>query len=137
VRPEGLHRLKKCNDLRGTRTRDIPACSIAPQPSTLPRGTSAAIWSITKFGPTAHRHPRSSPLSASMHRSLSFCHSLNSSSLLRGCSAPPAILPRSPQLVSKWWPFSFDFNRGKRKVGLVGDDSNAVLVKKNPGENEM
>jgi hypothetical protein len=36
VRPEGLGKLKKIN-LSGTRTRDLPACSIVPQPTTLPR----------------------------------------------------------------------------------------------------
>jgi hypothetical protein len=34
---EGLGKLKKLNNLTGTRTRDLPDCSIAPQPSTLPR----------------------------------------------------------------------------------------------------
>jgi hypothetical protein len=34
---EGLDRLKEFNELIGIRTRDFPACSIAPQPSTLPR----------------------------------------------------------------------------------------------------
>jgi hypothetical protein len=33
---EGLGQLKKFSDLIGNRTRDLPACSIAPQPSTLP-----------------------------------------------------------------------------------------------------
>jgi hypothetical protein len=37
VRLEGLGKLKKSNDLIGNRSRDIPACSIVPQPSTLPR----------------------------------------------------------------------------------------------------
>jgi hypothetical protein len=37
VRLEGLGKLKNINDLIGTRTRDIPVCSIVPQPSTLPR----------------------------------------------------------------------------------------------------
>jgi hypothetical protein len=39
VRLEGLGKLKK-NYLIGTRTRDLPACSIVPQPTTLPR----ALW---------------------------------------------------------------------------------------------
>jgi hypothetical protein len=34
---EGLGKLKKSNDLIGTRTRDLPACGIVPQPTTLPR----------------------------------------------------------------------------------------------------
>jgi hypothetical protein len=37
MRLEGLGKLKKINDVIGTRTRDLPACSIAPQPSTLAR----------------------------------------------------------------------------------------------------
>jgi hypothetical protein len=36
VRLEGLGQLKNSNDLIGTRTRDLPACSIVPQPTTLP-----------------------------------------------------------------------------------------------------
>jgi hypothetical protein len=36
VRLEGLGKLKK-NPLIGTRTCDLPACSIVPQPTTLPR----------------------------------------------------------------------------------------------------
>jgi hypothetical protein len=36
LRLEGLGKLRKSNDLIGTRTRDLPSCSIAPQPSTLP-----------------------------------------------------------------------------------------------------
>jgi hypothetical protein len=37
VRLEGLGKLKKNIDLIGIRTRDLPACSIVPQPTTLPR----------------------------------------------------------------------------------------------------
>jgi hypothetical protein len=29
--------MKKSNDITGNRTRDLPACSIVPQPTTLPR----------------------------------------------------------------------------------------------------
>jgi hypothetical protein len=36
VQLEGLSQLK-VNSLIGTRTRELPACSIAPQPSTLSR----------------------------------------------------------------------------------------------------
>jgi hypothetical protein len=36
VRLEGLGQLKKVH-LMGTRTRDLPVCSIVPQPTTLPR----------------------------------------------------------------------------------------------------
>jgi hypothetical protein len=34
---EGLGKLKKLNYLIGFRTRDLPASSIVPQPTTLPR----------------------------------------------------------------------------------------------------
>jgi hypothetical protein len=37
VRLEGLGQLKKSNELIGIRTRDLPACDIVPQPTTLPR----------------------------------------------------------------------------------------------------
>jgi hypothetical protein len=33
----GINSIEKPNDLMGTRTRDLPACSIVPQPITLPR----------------------------------------------------------------------------------------------------
>jgi hypothetical protein len=38
VRPEGLSELKKILHLIGSQIRDLPACSIVPQPTTLPRG---------------------------------------------------------------------------------------------------
>jgi hypothetical protein len=44
MRLEGLGKLKKSNDLIGIRTRDLPACSVVPQPTTLPR---APIITIT------------------------------------------------------------------------------------------
>jgi hypothetical protein len=45
LRLEGLGQLKKFNDLIGNRTRVFPACSIVPQPSTLPDGKSERrIW---------------------------------------------------------------------------------------------
>jgi hypothetical protein len=43
---EGLSNLKKFSDLLGTRTDDLPACSIVPQLSTLPCAT------IFLIGPT-------------------------------------------------------------------------------------
>jgi hypothetical protein len=33
VRMGGLGKLKKSNDLIGNRTRDLPACSVVPQPT--------------------------------------------------------------------------------------------------------
>jgi hypothetical protein len=40
VRLEGLGKLKKSNNVLGNRTCDLPACSIVPQPTTLPRALS-------------------------------------------------------------------------------------------------
>jgi hypothetical protein len=37
VRLGGLGILKKSNEIIGNQTRDLPACSIVPQPTTLPR----------------------------------------------------------------------------------------------------
>jgi hypothetical protein len=37
VRLKGLSQLKKSSDIIGIWTRDLPACSIVPQPTTLPR----------------------------------------------------------------------------------------------------
>jgi hypothetical protein len=37
VRQEGLGQLKKISNLIGTRTVELPACSLAHQPSTIPR----------------------------------------------------------------------------------------------------
>jgi hypothetical protein len=34
---EGRGKLRKSNDFIGTRTRNLPACSIVPKPRTLPR----------------------------------------------------------------------------------------------------
>jgi hypothetical protein len=49
VRLEGLGELKKYDDLIGNRTRDHPAYSIVPQPTTLPRVDqklgSDTVWS--------------------------------------------------------------------------------------------
>jgi hypothetical protein len=36
VRLEGLGQLKNSDDLIGNRTRDLPACSVVPQPTALP-----------------------------------------------------------------------------------------------------
>jgi hypothetical protein len=37
MRLEGLGQLKKSSDLIENQTRDLPACSLVPQPTTLPR----------------------------------------------------------------------------------------------------
>jgi hypothetical protein len=38
VQPERLGKLKKCSDLIWAQAQDLPARSIVPQPTTLPRG---------------------------------------------------------------------------------------------------
>jgi hypothetical protein len=43
VRLEGLGKLKKSNDLIVIRTRDLPACRIVPQPTTLPRAPPRSV----------------------------------------------------------------------------------------------
>jgi hypothetical protein len=48
VRLEGLGQLKKKIHLIGTRTRDLPAYSIVPQQSTLPRAPSNIIEATVK-----------------------------------------------------------------------------------------
>jgi hypothetical protein len=40
---EGLGQLKKSNDLIGIRSRDLPACSIVSQPTTIPRAPAEGI----------------------------------------------------------------------------------------------
>jgi hypothetical protein len=40
VRLEGLGELKISNDLVGNQTRELPACSTVPEPTTLPRAPS-------------------------------------------------------------------------------------------------
>jgi hypothetical protein len=59
---EGLGKLKKSNDLLGIRTSDLPACSILPQPPTLPRATDndeifeKIKWSLAQNVPTRLNH---------------------------------------------------------------------------------
>jgi hypothetical protein len=58
VRLERLGQLKNANDLIGNRTRDFPACSIMPQPTTLPRadiyiGIRIFIYFFFFYGATA------------------------------------------------------------------------------------
>jgi hypothetical protein len=43
---EGLDQLKKSYDLIGTRTRDLPACTTVPQPTTLWRAPNNLKWSF-------------------------------------------------------------------------------------------
>jgi hypothetical protein len=47
VRLDGIGKLKKkCNDLIGTRARDLPAYSIASQPTTLPTEKRVCVYCI-------------------------------------------------------------------------------------------
>jgi hypothetical protein len=71
VRLEGLGQLIKCNDLIRNRTRYLPACSIMPQPTTLPR-TFLSLWFHVAEG-----KPKASELNGSKHSpiQLYFVHS--------------------------------------------------------------
>jgi hypothetical protein len=44
MRLEGLGQLKNSNDIIGTRTRDLPACSIVPERNTLPRALLLKLY---------------------------------------------------------------------------------------------
>jgi hypothetical protein len=46
VRLEGLGQLKKSNYLIGNLTRDLPDCTIVPQPTTLPRAPCKSICNM-------------------------------------------------------------------------------------------
>jgi hypothetical protein len=46
MRLEGLGKLKKNSTSFGTLTGDLPACSIVPQPTTLPRAPLVTLWNI-------------------------------------------------------------------------------------------
>jgi hypothetical protein len=41
-----IRSIEKSNDLIGNWTRDLPACSIVPQPTTLPLAPSALVWCL-------------------------------------------------------------------------------------------
>jgi hypothetical protein len=48
VRLEVLGQLKKSNNFVENRTRDLPVCSIMPQPTTLPRTPDMYICNVSK-----------------------------------------------------------------------------------------
>jgi hypothetical protein len=56
VRLEGLGQLKTSNGLIGNRTRELPACSIVPQPTTLPRPHCLEIIHLQKCFPLQQMH---------------------------------------------------------------------------------
>jgi hypothetical protein len=47
---------KKSNNLIGNRTRDLPACSIVPQPTTLPRAPGVLVINSLIYSPSNSRH---------------------------------------------------------------------------------
>jgi hypothetical protein len=49
MRLEGLSELKKSSHLFGNQTRDLPACGIVPQPTTLSHATLTYKYIITIF----------------------------------------------------------------------------------------
>jgi hypothetical protein len=65
VRLEGLGQLKQIH-LIGTRTRDLPVCSIVPQPTTLPR---APTWYVLQNTMMA-REMGASPVKSGKNRRL-------------------------------------------------------------------
>jgi hypothetical protein len=50
MRLEGLGKLKNSVDLVGNLTRDLPACSIVPQPTTLPRAPLKDLTTLITAG---------------------------------------------------------------------------------------
>jgi hypothetical protein len=54
MRLEGLGKLKKKIHLIGTRTRDLPVCSIVPQPTTLPRARQPIVTGSQSSQETIH-----------------------------------------------------------------------------------
>jgi hypothetical protein len=91
-------------------------------------GTGAAIWSKTNFGPTGHHYPQSSPL-------LCICEILKfflihpGSHILWGCSEPPVIMSRSPQLCQNGGLSVLASIGGNRKVGWLGENSHVFWWK--------
>jgi hypothetical protein len=43
---EKIRSIEKSNDLIRNRTRDLPACSIVPQPTTLPRDPTMGMYTV-------------------------------------------------------------------------------------------
>jgi hypothetical protein len=58
VRLEGLGKLKESNDIIGNRTRDLPACSIVSQSTTLPRVQVFSQISLELAILAPHNHNR-------------------------------------------------------------------------------
>ena len=56
--------MKKSNDTIGNRTRDLPTCSIVPQPTALPRAPHVKLYQIQKpflyFGATKKAYNKGS-----------------------------------------------------------------------------
>jgi hypothetical protein len=50
MRLEGLGQLKNSSDLTGKGTRDLPACSIMPESTTLPRAPAVLASAYFSYG---------------------------------------------------------------------------------------
>jgi hypothetical protein len=57
VRLKELGQLKNSNGLIGTRTRDLPVCSIVPQPTTRPRARCSSYCNIDGPQQSSFFHP--------------------------------------------------------------------------------
>jgi hypothetical protein len=62
VRLEGLGKLKNINDHIGSRTRDLPACSIVPQQTALPRAQKCTLAKLNSVALVRERIKRQSEL---------------------------------------------------------------------------
>jgi hypothetical protein len=85
VQLEGLGKLKKSNDFIGNLSRDLPACSIVHQPTTLSR---APVGYITEFnyweptdGQTGHNYAKLNMCQADQLSALSTEYIINATSL--------------------------------------------------------
>jgi hypothetical protein len=102
-------------------------CSLqAHKESSAISGTSAAIWTKTKFGPTGHHHLRRSPLLRVCTSPSAFALFFNAS--WKSCSVRVFITAcDSASIVSKWRLFSFIFNRETEKSRVGGGQQSCCL----------
>jgi hypothetical protein len=94
-RLEGLGKLKKSNDLIGNQTRDLPACRIVPQPTTLSRTPLTLQCSLIDryecFGSTSW---------FSVQGKISFPWRLMHQNSPKYCYASTKVKEKSPKLFS-------------------------------------
>jgi hypothetical protein len=84
MRLEGLGHLKISNDIIGNRSRDLPACSIVPQPTTLPRDAKLSLYLFKHHGMKTY-----GGMEAQLHAFLTAALDADASSALRhGCFTP-------------------------------------------------